>query len=65
MREQIERLIDIASPKAEELGSSSHIDFAREMLEEGTEAEWQIRTCEKLGGDLRALELEIAKRTLE
>ena len=37
---------------------------AEEMLEEGTEAEWQIRTCEELGGDLGSLELEIAKRTL-
>jgi gamma-glutamyl:cysteine ligase YbdK (ATP-grasp superfamily) len=64
MRKQIERLIDIVSPKAEELGSTSHLDFAREMLEEGTEAEWQIRTCEELGGDLGALEFEIAKRTL-
>ncbi|MHC4565918.1 MAG: carboxylate-amine ligase [Planctomycetota bacterium] len=63
-REQIERLLDSIGPKAEELGSISHIDFAREMLAEGTEAEWQIRTCERLGGNLGALELEIAKQTL-
>ncbi len=64
MSEQIERLIDIVGPKAEEVGSTSHIEFARQMLEEGAEAQWQIKTCEKLGGDLGALELEIAKRTL-
>ena len=64
MRSQLERLLDKIGPKADELGSTSHTDFAREMLEEGTEAEWQIRTCEKLGGNLGALELEIAKRTL-
>jgi len=64
MREQLERLLDSISPKAEELGSTSHIDYASVMLEEGNEAEWQIRTCEKLGGDLRALELDIAKQTL-
>ncbi|MHC4300333.1 MAG: carboxylate-amine ligase [Planctomycetota bacterium] len=64
MHEQIERLLDSIGPKAEELGSVSHIDFAREMLRQGTESEWQVRTCESLGGDLRALELEIAKRTL-
>ena len=64
MHEQIERLLDSIGPKAEELGSSSHIDFAREMLRQGTEAEWQVRTCDKLGGDLRELELEIARRTL-
>ncbi len=64
MHEQIGRLLDSIGPKAEELGSTLHIDFAREMLRQGTEAEWQVKTCEKLGGDLRALELEIAERTL-
>ncbi len=62
--QQIERLLDGVGPKTEELGSTPHIDFAGEMLETGTEAEWQVRTCEELGGDLRALELEIAKQTL-
>lgn len=65
MREQIERLIDIISPKAEQLGSISHINFARQMLEEGTEAQWQIRMCKELGGNLRALELEISKQTIK
>jgi carboxylate-amine ligase len=64
MREQIERLLDSIGPKAEELGATPHIEFAGEMLETGTEAKWQVRTCEELGGDLRALELEIAKQTL-
>jgi len=63
-RGQLERLFDEIGPKAGELGSTAHVDFAKRMLEEGTEAEWQIRTCEGLGGDLGALELEIAKRTL-
>ena len=64
MREQIERLLEMVGPKAKELGSTAHIEFAREMLEAGTEAEWQIRKCQELGGDLRALELEIVRRTL-
>jgi carboxylate-amine ligase len=64
MREQVERLLDMVNPKAKELGSLSHIDFAREMLEKGTESEWQVKKCEELGGDLQALELEIAKRTI-
>jgi carboxylate-amine ligase len=64
MREQLECLLESISTKAEELGSTLYIDFAKEMLKEGNEAQWQIRTCEKLGGDLRALELEIAKKTL-
>ncbi|UCE49759.1 MAG: YbdK family carboxylate-amine ligase [Phycisphaerales bacterium] len=64
IREQLERLLDSIGSKAEELGSIPHIEFAFRMLEEGTEAQWQLKTCEQLGGDLRALELEIAKQTL-
>ena len=40
------------------------LGFAHEMLRTGSEAEWQVDRCEALGGDLRALELEIARRTL-
>jgi carboxylate-amine ligase len=64
MREQLERLLDMIGPKAQELGSTTHIEFAAEMLQTETEAEWQIRTGRELRGDLKALELEIAKRTL-
>ena len=64
IREQLERLLEKIGPKAKELGSTSHVEFAGKMLEEGNEAEWQIRTFERLGGDLRALELEIAKQTV-
>jgi carboxylate-amine ligase len=64
MRNQIENLLDMIIPKAEELGSSEHLNFAREILILGNEAQWQIKTCENLSGDLRALELEIAKQTL-
>ena len=63
-REQLERLFDMICPKADELGSASHLEYARQMLNTGTEAQWQIETCERLGGDLRALELEIAKKTI-
>ena len=34
------------------------------MAATGSEAEWQLRTAEALDGDLRALELRIADRTL-
>lgn len=64
IREQLGRLFDTIASKAEELGSVRHVEFAREMLDAGTEAELQVSTCERLGGDLRALELEIAKQTL-
>ncbi len=63
-REQLERLLDRIGPKADELGSTAHLNFASEMIEQGNEAQRQVRTCERLGGDLRALELEIAQQTL-
>ncbi|MCP4263485.1 MAG: YbdK family carboxylate-amine ligase [Planctomycetes bacterium] len=64
MRNQLERMLDMIMPKAEELHSLEHIKFAKEILNSGNEAELQIKTCESLNGDLLALELEIAKRTL-
>jgi len=64
-RAQLERLFDMIAPKADELGSTAHLEFAADMLQAGTEAQWQIKTCEQFGGDLAALELEIARRTLD
>jgi carboxylate-amine ligase len=64
MRSQIEKLLDMIATRAEQLKSLEYIDSAREILKAGSEAEWQLKTCEKLNGDLRALELEIAERTL-
>lgn len=64
MRSRLERLLDMIAPKAEELNSLEHLNFAREMLDLGNEAQWQLKTCESLNDDLIALEFEIAKRTL-
>jgi carboxylate-amine ligase len=64
MRNQLERLLDMITPKADELNSLEHINFARKILDVGNEAQWQLKTCESLNDDLLALELEIAKRTL-
>ena len=65
MREQLGRLLELIGPKAAELGSSHWLDFARQMVQEGTESQWQMREYERLGCDLRKLELEIARRTAE
>ena len=63
IREQIGRLLDWVGPKAAELGGADAIAFAHEMLRVGTETQWQVERHEALGGDLRALELEIAQKT--
>jgi carboxylate-amine ligase len=63
MRTLLEKLFDAIEPKCKELHSSEHLDFARKMLWEPTESQWQKKTCEKLNGDLRELELKIAEKT--
>ncbi len=64
MREQVDRMLAFAAPKAQALGSEQQFAFAREMMAAGTEAEWQVTRWEALGRDLVRLELEIADRTL-
>ncbi len=65
LREQLAGLIDRVAPTAEALGSGEQIALARTLLAEPTESQWQIATCEQLGGDLVALEMTIADRTLQ
>jgi carboxylate-amine ligase len=64
MRKQLERLFDMLEPKAEELDCARYLKTARDILANGNEATWQMEQCEKLKGDLRALEFEIAQRTI-
>ncbi len=64
MREQIERMFELATPKSQELQSEPQFAFARRMLTAGTESDWQIDRWEALGHDLVRLELEIADRTI-
>jgi len=64
MREYVTRLLDFAAAKADQLGGGEYLEFARAMLTAGSEAELQIALSDELGGDLRALELELARRTV-
>jgi carboxylate-amine ligase len=64
MRTQLQRFLELIYPKAIELKTEDHLKYVLTMLEEGNEAELQIDLCKKLNGDLRALELELAKRTV-
>ncbi|MHC4132486.1 MAG: carboxylate-amine ligase [Planctomycetota bacterium] len=64
IRKQLNRLFDMLETKANELDCAQYLEIARGILETGNEAKWQVDKCEKLNGDLRALELEIARRTL-
>lgn len=63
VRTQLERLLDMVAPQAAELGSTHWLEFVRAMMADGSESQWQLDQCERLGGDLRRLELLIAERT--
>ncbi len=63
--EQLRRLIELTEPKAKELHAEQHHDFARTMIEQGSESDLQRALNKDLNGDLRALEKELARRTLE
>lgn len=65
MREQLLRLFDRIEPKAKELESDHHLAFARHMLTAETESRQQVRFYEQNGRDLRQLELELARRTMD
>lgn len=64
VRSQLERLFDQISAKAQELHAGHHLDFARKVLISGNEAEQQLTLCQSLNGNLQALELELARQTL-
>jgi carboxylate-amine ligase len=63
--EQLKRLINLTAPKAKELHAEQHLDFARTMLEQGNETDLQRKLYKSLNGNLRALEKELARRTLD
>lgn len=63
--EQLERLMELTAPKAKELHAERHIDFAETMIKSGNEADLQRKLCRDLNGDLRALEKELAGKTLD
>ena len=64
VRQYLGRLLDTIEPASEKLGSQRYFQFARRMLEMPGESAWQLQRSTELGGDLRALELEIADRTV-
>ncbi|MHC4265200.1 MAG: carboxylate-amine ligase [Planctomycetota bacterium] len=64
IRKQLNRLFDMLETKAKELDCTQYLEIARGILETGNEAAWQVERSKILEGDLRALELEIAQRTL-
>jgi gamma-glutamyl:cysteine ligase YbdK (ATP-grasp superfamily) len=63
-REYLSGLLDTVEPASEKLGCQRYFQFARRMLEMPSESAWQLQRAGELGGDLRALELEISDRTV-
>ncbi|MCP4708299.1 MAG: YbdK family carboxylate-amine ligase [Planctomycetes bacterium] len=63
-REFLSQFFDLIEKKVEQLGSTRWLNLAREMLETGTESDWQVQTYNEMGNDFKKLEFEIARRTL-
>jgi glutamate---cysteine ligase / carboxylate-amine ligase len=63
-RSQLERLLDLVTPRAREFNAERHINLARTMIEQGNEAKLQRILYKQLNGDLSALERELVQKTL-
>ena len=63
--EQLKRLIDLTAPKAKELHAEHHLNFAKTMIENGNETDLQRMLYKELNSDFRALEKELARKTLD
>ncbi|MDR4508137.1 MAG: YbdK family carboxylate-amine ligase [Candidatus Brocadiaceae bacterium] len=64
MRDQLKQLLAFVKPKAKELHTERHIEYAEIILEQGNEAEQQRSLFQQFNGDLRSLEKELAKNTM-
>jgi len=64
LHQQLIRLFDLIRPKAHQLGTPAHLDFAEKILTLDNEAAWQVETARACHDDLRELELQIAHRTV-
>ena len=65
MRTRLKRLVEFVYHKAIALGTEDYLKHALTMIEGGNEADLQINLCKKHNGDLRSLELELAKQTID
>ncbi len=63
--EQLRRLLDMTAPKAKVLNAEHHHNFARTMIEQGSESDLQRVLCKELNDNLSALEKELARKTLD
>jgi len=65
IRRQLHRLLEMIAPQGASLGSVEWLVAAAERVDGPTESQRQVRRAEQLGGNLRALELEIAAETVQ
>ena len=64
IRDYLKRFLDRIEPASERLGSRRYFQLARRILDLPTESAWQLQRAEELNGDLKALEFELADRTV-
>ncbi len=59
MRDAVVRMIEYATPVAEQLGTLGYLETIEEILETGNEAQYQLRLYEELGQDVRAVHRQL------
>lgn len=59
MRDAIERMIEYASPMAQELGTLEYFETVEDILLTGNEAQYQLRLYDEVGKDLRKLQKKL------
>jgi len=65
MPEYVRRMIDVATPAAEKLGTTGYFETLHEILRDGNGASFQRRLLEELDGDLRRLQVKLLERAAE
>ncbi len=65
MPDFIRRMVEVARPAAEKLGTTRYLDVVAEILRSGNGATAQRATLVEEGGDLRRLQLRLLRETAE
>ena len=65
MADYVHRMLEVAGPAAERLGTESYLEVVSQILAEGNGATAQRALLEEVGGDLRAMQLRLLQQARE
>jgi carboxylate-amine ligase len=62
MHDYVRRMISVAAPAADKLGTTAYLDAVADILDTGNEATAQRALAQELGGDLTQLQLKLLEK---